>query len=112
MTASAVPLRPFWLAGRPETGSEQLAVTHPYDGSLVARVSVPDDAQVEEAVAAAAAVAADLAVRPAWARSGWLHHLADRLGQRAEEAAEPAGAESGKPITWARTEISPAVSPF
>jgi hypothetical protein len=46
---------PFWLAGRPAFGSGQpdgrLDVRRP-DGRLVASVSVPTPAQVEEAVTA------------------------------------------------------------
>ncbi|RBL85204.1 aldehyde dehydrogenase, partial [Streptomyces cavourensis] len=46
----------FWVAGRRATGADSFDVTNPYDGRLVGTVSVPTDAQVEEAVAAAHAV--------------------------------------------------------
>ena len=46
----------FWLAGRQESGTESFEVHHPWDGSLVGTVSIPTEAQVEEAVAAAVAV--------------------------------------------------------
>src|SRR5688500_10392070 len=103
---------PFWLGGHPTRGRHQLAVTNPYDGSVVGRVHLPTTEHVERAVADADAVAAELAAAPAWARSGWLTHVADRLRERAEEAAQLVTAESGKPITWARAEIARAASTF
>ena len=58
-TTGAAPYA-FWLAGRPATGEDTFDVTSPWDGALVGRVSVPTDAQVEQAVAAAAAGAGRL----------------------------------------------------
>jgi aldehyde dehydrogenase (NAD+) len=105
-------LRPFYVAGRPATGVETLDVWHPYDGTPVATVSVPTAAQVEEAVAAAQAVAAEAAGLPAYVRSDALGHIADRLGARSEELARLITAENGKPLKWARGEVSRAVSTF
>ena len=45
--------RSFWLAGRPATGSDSFSVTNKFTGEVIADVSIPTDAQVEEAVAAA-----------------------------------------------------------
>jgi aldehyde dehydrogenase (NAD+) len=112
MTEPGPPPRPFWLAGRPALGPTQLAVTNPYDGSTVARVHVPSAGQVDDAVSGACTVAADLAARPASDRSRWLAHVADRLGERAEEAAQLVVSESGKPISWARAEITRAAGTF
>ncbi len=102
----------FWLAGRQETGPETLDVHHPYDGSVVARVSVASDAQVEEAVAAAYAVKDEFAATPAHVRAAALDHVSRRLGERAEEIAQLITAENGKPIKWARGEVARAVSVF
>lgn len=55
----------FWLAGRQATGEDTFAVTSPWDGRLVGTVSVPTEAQVEEAVAASVAVQAELSATPA-----------------------------------------------
>ncbi|MEY9842386.1 acyl-CoA reductase-like NAD-dependent aldehyde dehydrogenase [Streptacidiphilus sp. EB103A] len=102
----------FWLAGRQESGTESFEVRHPWDGSLVGTVSVPTEAQVEEAVAAAVAVQDEFAATPAYVRAAALDHVARRLTERAEELARLITAENGKPIKWARGEIGRASSVF
>jgi len=87
-------------------------VTSPYDGSVVGRVSVPTPAQVDEAVAAAAAVAAEAAALPAHVRAGALAHVSGRLAERADEVARLITAENGKPLKWATAEANRAVSTF
>ncbi|MFJ4681417.1 aldehyde dehydrogenase family protein [Kitasatospora sp. NPDC088783] len=102
----------FWLAGRRASGEAEFEVRHPHDDSLVAKVSVPTDAQVEEAVAAAAAAVPVFAATPAHQRAGALDHVAKRLAERTEEIARLITAENGKPIKWARGEVGRAVSVF
>ncbi|MFI5805507.1 aldehyde dehydrogenase family protein [Streptomyces sp. NPDC051561] len=102
----------FWLAGRQATGDDTFDVTSPWDGRLVGQVSVPTDAQVEEAVAAAYAVKDEFAATPAHARATALNHVADRLVERTEEIAQLISAENGKPIKWARGELGRAISVF
>ncbi|MGI5269812.1 aldehyde dehydrogenase family protein [Nonomuraea sp. CA-218870] len=105
-------VRTFWLAGRPATGDGELTVTNPDDGREVGRVSMPTDAQVEEAVAAAHAVAAKAAALPLHIRAEALAHVSRRLAERSEEIAELIMAENGKPIFWARGEVGRAVATF
>jgi acyl-CoA reductase-like NAD-dependent aldehyde dehydrogenase len=102
----------FWLAGRPATGTDAFDVTSPWDGALVGRVSVPDDAQVEEAVAAAAAAQTEFSATPAHVRAAALDHVSKRLSERAEEVARLITAENGKPLKWSRGEVGRAVSVF
>src|SRR3954466_7433035 len=102
----------FWLAGRQATGEDTFDVTSPWDGRLVGKVSVPTDAQVEEAVAAAYAVREDFAATPAHVRAAALDHVSRRLVERTEEIAQLISAENGKPIKWARGEVGRAVSVF
>ncbi|QKW21793.1 aldehyde dehydrogenase family protein [Kitasatospora sp. NA04385] len=102
----------FWLAGRRASGETAFEVRHPHDGSLVATVGVPTDAQVEEAVAAAAAAVPVFAATPAHQRATALDHVAKRLAERTEEIARLITAENGKPIKWARGEVGRAVSVF
>ena len=102
----------FWLAGRQESGTESFEVHHPWDGSLVGTVSIPTEAQVEEAVAAAVAVQDEFAATPAYVRAAALDHVARRLTERTEELARLITAENGKPIKWARGEIGRAASVF
>ncbi|GAA4141761.1 aldehyde dehydrogenase family protein [Actinomadura keratinilytica] len=103
---------PFWLAGRPATGDEELTVAHPYDGRVVGAAAVPTPAQVEEAVAAADAVRAAAAALPIHVRAEALAHVSRRLAERADEIARLITAENGKPLMWARTEVARAVSTF
>ncbi len=102
----------FWVAGRQATGADSFDVTNPYDGRLVGTVSVPTDAQVEEAVAAAHAVRDEFAATPAHVRAAALDHVVRRLGERTEEIAQLISAENGKPIKWARGEVGRAISVF
>ncbi|WP_034093887.1 aldehyde dehydrogenase family protein [Streptacidiphilus albus] len=102
----------FWLAGRQEHGTESFEVRHPWDDSLVGTVSVPTEAQVEAAVAAAVAVQDEFAATPAYVRAAALDHVAKRLTERTEELARLITAENGKPIKWARGEIGRAASVF
>ncbi|MEH0636684.1 aldehyde dehydrogenase family protein [Streptomyces bottropensis] len=102
----------FWLAGRRATGETTFDVTSPWDGRLVAAVSVPTDEQVEEAVAAAYAVRDEFAATPAHVRASVLDHVSRSLVERTEEIAQLISAENGKPIKWARGEVGRAVSVF
>jgi acyl-CoA reductase-like NAD-dependent aldehyde dehydrogenase len=89
-----------------------MPVRHPYDGSEVASVSVPGSEQVERAIAAAAGVYPEFRNSPVHLRAAALLHVSRRLAELAEEIAETIVAENGKPIKWARVEVSRAVSTF
>ncbi|MFF7653439.1 aldehyde dehydrogenase family protein [Streptomyces sp. NPDC007983] len=102
----------FWLAGREATGESTLEVTSPWDGRRVGAVSVPTEAQIEEAVAAAEAVRGEFAATPAHVRAAALDHVARRLAERTEEIARLISDENGKPMKWARGEVGRAVSVF
>jgi acyl-CoA reductase-like NAD-dependent aldehyde dehydrogenase len=105
-------VRPFWLAGRPATGEGELTVTNSHDGLVVGACSVPTDEQVEQAVAAAHAVAKDAAALPVHVRAEALAHVSRRLAERSDEIAHLITEENGKPIFWARGEVNRAVSTF
>jgi aldehyde dehydrogenase (NAD+) len=70
-TVSTEP-RSFWLAGRPATGTDSFPVSNPYTGEVLASVSIPTDAQVEEAVAAAYAAVPVTTALPVSARAAAL----------------------------------------
>jgi aldehyde dehydrogenase (NAD+) len=107
-----IPTRTFWLAGRAASGETTLAVSSPWTGQLIGKVSVPTDEQVEEAVASAYAVRDEFAATPAYVRAAALDHVSKRLAERSEEIAQLISAENGKPIKWARGEVGRAVSVF
>ncbi|WP_394617667.1 aldehyde dehydrogenase family protein [Lentzea sp. JNUCC 0626] len=67
---------------------------------------------VEAAVARAAAVAPELAALPAHRRASALDHVSRRLSERAEEFAQAINVDSGKPLKWARIEVTRAISTF
>jgi acyl-CoA reductase-like NAD-dependent aldehyde dehydrogenase len=110
-TTSNRSATPFWLAGRRATGQQSQVVTGP-DGATVGTVSVPTPAQVEEAVAALDASAADVAALSLGQRADALTHVANRITERHEEFAQLITAENGKPIRWARIEVTRAASVF
>ncbi|MGH8894712.1 MAG: aldehyde dehydrogenase family protein [Actinomycetes bacterium] len=105
-------VRPFWLAGRAETGEETFKVRSPYDGQVAAVVAVPTPGQVERAVSAAHAVSREASRLPAYVRAEALASVSARLDERGEELARLITAESGKPLKWSRVEVSRAVSTF
>ncbi|HEY2948161.1 MAG TPA: aldehyde dehydrogenase family protein [Micromonosporaceae bacterium] len=104
--------RPFFVAGNPASSDDEVTVRHPYDGHAVGRTGNATPAQVESAVEAAAGVADEFAALPAHARATALDHVSRRLAERAEEVAALITAESGKPIRWARAEVTRATSTF
>jgi acyl-CoA reductase-like NAD-dependent aldehyde dehydrogenase len=103
---------PFWLAGKQASGEATLEVTSPWDGAVVGLASVPTAGQVEEAVAAADAINEDAQALPAHARAAALDHVSARIQERSDEIARLITAENGKPLKWARAEVSRAVSTF
>lgn len=105
-------IRPFYLSGEPTFGEGSFEVRSPFDGSLVAEVSRPTAAQAGQAVADLSAVRAEAQALPAHVRAAALDHISTRLAQRSAEIAALITAENGKPLMWARAEVSRAVSTF
>jgi aldehyde dehydrogenase (NAD+) len=112
VSTESTDLRSFWLAGRPATGSDSFSVTNKYTGELIAEVSIPTEAQVEEAVAAAHAAVPVAGALPVSVRAAALDHVSRRLAERSDEIAALITAENGKPIKWAKAEVGRAVSVF
>ncbi len=89
-----------WINGRDVPGSsgETMDVVNPADGSVVATVTLADAADVDRAVAAAAAAFAHWSTVPPAERSDALLRLADRMAARADEYAQVESRQAGKPI--------------
>jgi acyl-CoA reductase-like NAD-dependent aldehyde dehydrogenase len=98
--------------GEWRTGEGTLEVHSPFDDSVVAEIGVPTEADVEEAVATAAATFEESKKLPVWARSEALDHISRRLSETIEDNAKLIAAEGGKPLKWATAEATRAVSTF
>ena len=105
-------VRPFLVNGEWRTGEGSFEVHSPYDGSVVAEIGVPTAADVEEAVATAAATFEESRRLPVHARTDALDQISRRLADSIPENAELIAKEGGKPIKWATAEATRAVSTF
>ena len=106
------PNFPFFLAGRPVTAGAVREVHSPFDGHLVGTYAAPSDADIEAAVAAAVAAVPRARGLTAAARAQALDHISSAIAARADEYAQLITAENGKPLMWAKAEVSRAVSTF
>jgi acyl-CoA reductase-like NAD-dependent aldehyde dehydrogenase len=104
--------KPYLVAGEWRAGEETFAVKSPFDGSVVAEVGVPSDAEVEDAVAAAADTFQESRTLPSHVRAEALAHISRRLAERVDEVAETIAREGGKPLKWATVEAKRASSTF
>jgi acyl-CoA reductase-like NAD-dependent aldehyde dehydrogenase len=89
-----------------------LEVRSPQSGRLVREVPWASVAEVEEAVATAAAASAEVAAVPAHVRAAALDHVSAQLAARVDEVAALITAESGKPLKWSMVEATRGVSTF
>ena len=105
-------VRPYLVNGEWRTGDGSFEVRSPYDDGVVAEIGVPTDADVEEAVATAAATFEESRHLPVHARASALDHISKRLAETVEENAELIAREGGKPLKWATVEATRAISTF
>jgi aldehyde dehydrogenase (NAD+) len=105
-------ITPFWLAGHATTAEETFEVRSPYDDRHLATVAIPTQDQVQQAIAAADAVRREAQALPAHVRAEALAHVSQRLAERADEVARLITSENGKPLKWAKTEVSRGISTF
>ena len=111
-TAPMTSIRPLYVAGRPEDSAQTLDVLDKYDGAVVARVALADEATVDRAIAAAHAAREPMRRLPAHARRDVLLHCVARLEARRDELATLLCAEAGKPIRDARGEVTRLLDTF
>ncbi len=105
-------VRPYLVNGEWRTGDGTFEVKNPYDDSVVEEIAVPTQADVEEAVATAAATFEESKHLPVHARADALDHISRRLGETIPQNAELIAREGGKPLKWATVEATRAVSTF
>jgi acyl-CoA reductase-like NAD-dependent aldehyde dehydrogenase len=105
-------VRPYLVNGDWRTGEGTFEVKSPFDGSVVAELGVPTEADVEEAAATAASTFAESRHLPVHARADALDHISRRLAETLDENAELIAREGGKPLKWSRVEATRAISTF
>jgi acyl-CoA reductase-like NAD-dependent aldehyde dehydrogenase len=105
-------VKPFLVNGEWRTGEGTFEVRSPFDDSVVAELGMPTDADVEDAIATAAATFEEAARLSVAARATALDHISHRLAETQDENADLIAAEGGKPLKWAKVEAARAVSTF
>ena len=104
--------RAILIAGRWTETGETSAIRNPYNGEILAEVSLATDKEIEEAIQAAVAAFALSRRLPSHARANALSAVATAITSRTEEFARCLSSESGKPIADARREVGRAVNTF
>jgi glyceraldehyde-3-phosphate dehydrogenase (NADP+) len=104
--------KPLLIGGEWRTTASAREVRSPYNSELIAHFSVASGSEVDEALAAATAAAAEMRELPRHHIADSLRSIADRLRARAEEFARTIALEAGKPVKTARVEVERAVMTF
>jgi len=105
-------LYPFWIAGQPRMSDLTVDVLHPADSHIVASHYIPSASDVEDAVSAAHAAKMPMQKTSAATRAQALMHVSTRLQERFDEVANIIVEEGGKPLMWARVEVTRAIGTF
>ncbi len=101
-----------YLCGRWSHEGEIFDVTSPYSGDIVGRALRPGQESIEKAVSQAAEAFAVSRKMPAYEKEGLLERTALGLEAEADKFARMIARESGKPMKYARGEVSRAVMTF
>lgn len=102
MSLRDVPLR---IGGEEVTTGQWFEVRSPWSGELLARVARAGVAEVERAIAAAAAGFEETRALPAYRRAEILRRLRDELENLSGELVATIVAEAGKPVRYATAEV-------
>lgn len=105
-------IKPLLIGGEWRATEQFQDVRSPFTGEVEARVTAAPREVVEEAIAIAAGVTAELRALPRYEIAEALRRIADGIQARREEFARTIAVESGKPITAARGETDRAVATF
>lgn len=87
-------------------------VINPYNDSVIATLTDSTEADVQAAIGKAEAVRDTMAAMPAHQRGSILNRAAQLIDDQSRALAELMAQESGKPIRYARGEVSRAVETF
>src|SRR6266498_2700497 len=97
----------FYIAGEWRTGQGTLEVKSPWDGTVVAELGVPTDADIEDAVASAVETFKESRHLPTHARAEALMHISRGIAERVDQIAEIVAREVGRAVStfrWASEE--------
>jgi len=111
-TQVGAPTVPIYLAGEFAEAGSPLEVRNPANGELVATTFQAGPAELERATVAAVEAFGRTRRLASYERRDALAHVAERIGQDADELAELLTRESGKPIRDARGEVARASLTF
>jgi glyceraldehyde-3-phosphate dehydrogenase (NADP+) len=100
----------MFVGGERRDGDERDLIRSPYDGQPVSEVGVARRSDMEDAIEAAFSARSAMRSLPAHARVRALEALADAVRKRAGDIAELITKESGKPIRYARAEVTRATT--
>lgn len=103
---------PYYLANKPVLANTDLAVTNKSTGEVATRVALADAATIEKAITAAERACEPMRRLPSFRRAEILHHVANRMRERAEELAKALCIEAGKPIRDSRGEVTRGIDTF
>lgn len=104
--------RPFLIDGQWRQSETVVRVTNPFTGEFVADVSQASSGDADAAIQSTVEAAPAMGSLPSHARFHLLQKIAGGIYDRRDEFARVMTAESGKPITDAKREVSRAVQTF
>lgn len=103
---------PFFLAGQPGQPNLDLVVRNKFSGEAVARVAQADAEVIGEAIASAQEAFEQTRRLPSFKRQAILNKVIARVEERQEELAQVVCIEAGKPIKFARGEVTRLIDTF
>ena len=103
---------PCYIANKAITTKTRMSVIDKYSGEVASEVSVPSDAQVEKAIAGAAAAATAMRNFKPFQRQAVLEHCVSRFIERRDELAYALCVEAGKPIKDSVGEVTRLIETF
>lgn len=89
-----------------------LNVTNPFTQETITQLETHTEQGVRDAITAATTVQGDLAAMPAYQRAAVLNRTAHLIEQQADDLAHLITQESGKPLRYARGEVTRATETF
>lgn len=92
--------------------NRQVEIINPHDGSVIETIREASEDEVRAAIGRAVVVAPTLAAMPAHRRAAILTRAAHLIDEGARDLAVLMAQESGKPLKYARGEVSRAVETF